>query len=222
MDDIRTPASPTDESPNRIVKVDGRRRRPWALGSKDKLLKAAVDEITAVGFERARLTEIARRAGMTAGSVYTWFENKEDLFQAALEDALTSQIASNAAALEGTDLDADWPFAIAALVPRNFKDTDTTDAQRLLIESYYAAWRDPKAHEKLLKGIESHLAMYRSVLENASRQGHIAPDIDVDTLAMLLLAIPTGLSMLNLAGLPRVPDKTWTPLYSRFFGSLKR
>lgn len=209
------------ESPNRIVKVDGRRRRPWALGSKDKILKAAVAEITAVGFERAKLTEIARRADMTAGSIYTWFDNKEDLFQAALEDALTAQIASNAAALEGTDLGDSWPFGIAALVPRNYKDTGPTDAQRLLIETYYAAWRDPKARKKLMKGIESHLAMYRSVLVNAQSQGHISADLDVDSLAMLMLAIPTGMSMLNLAGLPRVPDKNWAPIYRRFFRALK-
>jgi len=210
------------ESPNRIVKVDGRRRRPWALGSKDKILKAAVAEINAVGFERAKLTEIARRAGMTAGSIYTWFENKEDLFQAALEDALTSQIASNATALDKTDLSRDWPFAVAALVPRNYKDSGPTDAQMLLIESYYAAWRDPKARKKLVKGIESHLDMYRSILTGMSEKKMISPDIDIDALAMVMLALPTGLSMLSLAGLPRVRDEAWLPIYTRFFSALKR
>lgn len=210
------------ESPNRIVKVDGRRRRPWALGSKDKILKAAVAEINAMGFERAKLTEIARRAGMTAGSIYTWIDNKEDLFQAALEDAITSQIASNASALHDTELGDSWPFGIAALVPRNHKDSGPTDAQRLLIEAYYAAWRDPKARKKLLKGIESHLGMYRNVIANAQKSGHIAADVDVDTLALLLLAIPTGLSMLNRAGVPRVSGTSWSPIYQRFFDALKR
>ena len=210
------------ENPNRIVTVDGRRRRPWALSSRDKILAAAVKEITKVGFERAKLVDIAKRAGMTAGSVYTWFENKEDLFQAALEDALTSQIASNASALEGTDL-ADNPlFGLAALVPRNHKDGGPTDAQMLLIESYYAAWRDPKARKKLTKGIQSHLEMYRSVLSGMQKNKLIAAEIDVNSLAMILLAIPTGLSMLSLAGLPRVPDDAWMPLYSRFFNALKK
>lgn len=210
------------ENPNRIVTVDGRRRRPWALSSRDKILAAAVKEITKVGFERAKLVDIAKRAGMTAGSVYTWFENKEDLFQAALEDALTSQITSNAAALEGTEL-ADHPlFALASLVPRNYKDGGPTDAQMLLIESYYAAWRDPKARKKLIKGIASHLEMYKSVLSNMKSKKLIATDVDTDALAMVLLAIPTGLSMLSLAGLPRVKDDAWMPIYTRFFSALKR
>lgn len=211
-----------ETNPNRIVTVDGRRRRPWALSSRDKILAAAVKEITKVGFERAKLVDIAKRAGMTAGSVYTWFDNKEDLFQAALEDALTSQIASNASALEGTEL-ADNPlFALAALVPRNYRDTGPTDAQMLLIESYYAAWRDPKARKKLTKGIHTHLDMYKSVLGGMRDKKLISPDIDIDALATMLLAIPTGLSMLSLAGLPRVDDAAWTPIYTRFFSTLKR
>ena len=209
------------EGPTRIVTVDGRRRRPWALSSRDKILRAAVKEITKVGFERARLVDIAKRAGMTAGSVYTWFDNKEDLFQAALEDALTSQITSNAAAISDTDLGDQWIFALAALVPRNHKDTGPTDMQMLLIESYYAAWRDPKARKKLTKGILEHLEMYKSVLRRAQEEGHVARDVDVDSLATLMLALPTGLSMLSLAGVPRVPDKNWIPIYSRFFDSLK-
>ncbi|MFM7262878.1 MAG: TetR family transcriptional regulator [Acidimicrobiales bacterium] len=57
------------ESPNRVVEVNGRKRRPWALQSREKLLKAAADEIAEVGFEKARLVDIARRADMTAGSI---------------------------------------------------------------------------------------------------------------------------------------------------------
>lgn len=92
------------ESPNRIVQVDGRRRRPWALVSQENLLNAAVEEIARVGFAKARLVDIAKRAGMTAGSVYTWFEDKEHLFQAALEHSLSEQLRKNTEAFAGTDI----------------------------------------------------------------------------------------------------------------------
>ena len=35
----------------RIVNVDGRNRRPWALQSRERILKAAIDEIAEVGFD---------------------------------------------------------------------------------------------------------------------------------------------------------------------------
>jgi AcrR family transcriptional regulator len=205
----------------RIVKVDGRNRRPWALASKDRILAAATAEIASVGFDRARLTEIAKRADMTPGSVYTWFENKEDLFRAALEDALTTQIVSNANALDESDHSNNWLFQIATLVPRNSKDTSATDAQMLLIESYYASWRDPKARKKLLKNINSHLEMYINIITNAQNQGAISKDIDATALATVLLALPTGLSLLSLAGVPRIPDSKWEAIYMRLYRSVK-
>ena len=79
------------KTPKNVVTVDGRDRRPWALASRERLLEAATEEIAAVGFERARLAEIASRADMTPGSVYTWFANKEELFRAAPKKAPTKK-----------------------------------------------------------------------------------------------------------------------------------
>lgn len=206
----------------RIVQVDGRNRRPWALASKDRLIEAATKEIAEVGFERARLSDIAKRADMTAGSVYTWFDNKEDLFSAALEDALTHQISRNASALEGTEVgEHSFMFQVAALVLRNHEDTGPTDAQTLLIESYYAAWRNPKARKQLLKNITSHIDMYTAIVKNGQKNGHVSKEIDAEALALIMVAIPTGLSLINLAGGPRVKDSAWINLTKYLFGRLR-
>lgn len=209
------------ESSNRVVMVGGRSRRPWALQSKDRILEAATAEIAAVGFERAKITGIAKRADMAPGSVYTWFENKEDLFRAALEDALKQQILSNQVALADVETKQDWIFQIAALVPRNHEDKGPTTTQKLLIESYYAAWRDKKARKKLLPNINSHIAMYANIIKSAQVEGHISKEIDAEALAMIILAIPTGLSVLNLAGAPRVDDSSWIPIISRVVKAIK-
>ena len=205
----------------KIVKVNGRNRRPWALASKERILDAATAEIAAVGFERARLTEIASRAAMTPGSIYTWFENKEDLFRAALEEALTKQIISNAETLDADGFADNWIVQIGTLVPRNSRDTTATDAQMLLIESYYAAWRDPKARKKFLKGINSHLEMYVNIIKNAQSMGKITPEVDAQTLGTIMLAMQTGMSLLSLSGVPRVEDKHWSGILTRLYYSLK-
>ena len=46
---------------NNIVNIDGRDRRPWALVSREKLLRAAIAEIADRGYEKARLVDIAKR-----------------------------------------------------------------------------------------------------------------------------------------------------------------
>jgi AcrR family transcriptional regulator len=210
------------ESSKRVVEIDGRRRRPWALASHDNLLNAAIEEIVAAGFERARLSDIAKRAGMTPGSVYTWFENKEDLFQAALQHALSDQLRKNQEALADAGIENSFLLQIASLVPRNHQDDAPTNAQQLLIECYYAAWRDPKARDRLLDGIESQRQMYINIFEEGQQQGVVSTDITATALATLLLSMHTGLAMLSLAGVPRISDAEWVTIYGRLAQAFRK
>ena len=204
------------EPPTRVINVDGRRRRPWALSSREKILAAAVEEIAAVGFERARLSEIAKRANMTAGSVYTWFENKEDLFRAALEDALSKQITLNIEALRDTPVDTVAWLSSVASIPGSEPGEDTMSKTRmLLIESYYAAWRDPAARKVLAPGVHKHLAMYKQIVDTAKDAGRLAKDVDSDALATLMLALLVGMSLVNLAGVPSVSGSSWLSIFNR-------
>ena len=49
----------------------------------------------------------------------------------------------------------------------------------------------------------------------------ITKDIDATAMATMLLAIPTGLSLLSLAGVPRVPESKWESIYLRFYQAVK-
>lgn len=205
------------------MRVNGRNRRPWALQSREKLLKAATEEIARVGFDKARLVDIAMAADMTAGSVYTWFENKEDLFRAALEDALESQLLGNLHAMGEIEnrYNDKWMVEIGNLLPRNHADTGTTDAQRLLIESYYASWRNENAREKLIPRLRAHMQMYVDIVERAQANGDVDHRLSATAIAMVLLTVPLGQSLLSLAGLDRVRDEEWLPLVLGMGAALK-
>ncbi|MBJ7460573.1 MAG: TetR/AcrR family transcriptional regulator [Ilumatobacteraceae bacterium] len=206
VDKRRTPGR-TDKN---VVNVDGRDRRPWALASKERLLTAATEEIAAVGFERARLAEIADRAEMTPGSVYTWFANKEDLFRAALEEAFDAQLLSNVRALEKLPADsAPWLIKIAALIPRNSDDDDFTNAQKLLVETYYASWRDPLARDVLAPRVREHFALYIKIIDDAKDEGEIDASLDTQMLASLFLGLAMGLALIGMAGIGQTEPINW-------------
>ena len=124
------------ESQGNIVSIDGKDHRPWAVISREKLLKAAVSEIAERGYEKARLVDIAAKADLTVGSVYTWYKNKTDLFNAAIEYALTEQQERNLKYLSSgedsrieTKPDTHWTILISALAPRNAAvDSGPTDS----------------------------------------------------------------------------------------------
>ena len=59
-----------------------------------EIIAAGIKEFSAHGFERARLDRIATAAGVAKGTIYLYFENKEALFEAAVEEYVVSMMAA--------------------------------------------------------------------------------------------------------------------------------
>jgi AcrR family transcriptional regulator len=66
------------------------RRRPADRPA--EILAAALEVFAAYGFQAARLEEVARRAGVSKGALYLYFETKADLFRAVVRDAVSPNI----------------------------------------------------------------------------------------------------------------------------------
>lgn len=56
--------------------------------AKEQLLRAGKEEFLENGFERASLRKICKKAGVTTGALYFFFENKEDLFCQIVSDTV--------------------------------------------------------------------------------------------------------------------------------------
>ena len=56
-----------------------------------ELLEAAVRVFAQHGYRAARLEQVAEAAGVTKGTIYYYFRNKEDLFRQAIEHSRRSQ-----------------------------------------------------------------------------------------------------------------------------------
>ena len=66
------------------------RRRPADRPA--EILAAALEVFAERGFQAARLEEVARRAGVSKGALYLYFETKADLFRAVVTDAISPNI----------------------------------------------------------------------------------------------------------------------------------
>src|SRR5665213_4506369 len=81
------------------------RRRKTARPA--EIAEAALDVFAEKGFAAARLDDIARRAGVSKGALYLYFETKEDLFRAVVRTAVAPNIQAIKAVAEAFD----GPFA---------------------------------------------------------------------------------------------------------------
>ena len=66
------------------------RRRP--ADRPGEILSAALEVFAERGFQGARLEEVAKRAGVSKGALYLYFETKADLFRAVVTDAISPNL----------------------------------------------------------------------------------------------------------------------------------
>lgn len=81
-----------------------RPRAPVTRGRGDKherILRAAIKIFATRGFFGAQVADVARAAGVAAGTVYLYFRGKDDLLIAIFERTMTEAIAEGRAALGG-------------------------------------------------------------------------------------------------------------------------
>ncbi len=93
-------------------KPTARARQPRWQRRKDarpeEIVAAALEEFVERGFAATRLADVARRAGVTKGTVYLYFESKEALFRAVIRQTIVPVIAqgeSIAQSFEGSARD---------------------------------------------------------------------------------------------------------------------
>jgi len=100
--------------------ADLRRSRPATprldRGDKrDAILRAAIDTFAARGFFNAQVADIARAAGVAAGTVYLYFRGKDDLLVSIFERTMEEAIAEGRRSIEGLGHPVDRLREIARL-----------------------------------------------------------------------------------------------------------
>ena len=82
----------------------------WQRRSEDRpreICAAALEVFAEKGFAAAKLDEIARRAGVSKGTLYLYFKDKEQLFRAVVRDSIAPNVAAITSAISAMDA----PFA---------------------------------------------------------------------------------------------------------------
>jgi AcrR family transcriptional regulator len=83
--------------PNTTAKPRWRRRKN---ARPEEIISAALEVFADRGFAATKLEDVARRAGVTKGTIYLYFENKEALFKALIRQTIVPVIAQGEALAE--------------------------------------------------------------------------------------------------------------------------
>ena len=160
------------------------RREAMKLATRQRVLDAARDLFTEQGYAATTIREIAVRAEVSTGSVFTTFESKEDILSTIIlerQNELNAAIAAARSARSG-DARARLKAALAAGYAYEF--------QRLLlvIEQIGASWTwSSQFEERSRSSLLRPFAFVREILVEARDEGLLRTGVDVDLLSDMAL-----------------------------------
>jgi AcrR family transcriptional regulator len=152
--------------------------RADAARNRARVLEVAYGTFAAEGLS-VPIDEIARRAGVGAGTVYRHFPTKDDLFRAVVDDRLR-HIVDEGSALAQNEAPDQALFVFLRSLVLQFGATD-----RGLADALAGAGVDV---ETAMPETESaFLAILQSLLEAGQKSGTVRPDVDVADVKALLV-----------------------------------
>lgn len=139
-----------------------------------EITDAALEAFSEKGYAATRVTDVARKAGVSKGLLYLYFKTKEDLFKAVIRSFISPRIESLRAEIESTELSAEeylrGPFLeFARQIPKS--------PARVLVRLMIAEGaKHPDLTNWYQENVVSHgLAALRSLIERGVREGQFKP-----------------------------------------------
>jgi AcrR family transcriptional regulator len=162
-----------------ITAVDVSRTRPLradARRNRDRVLKAASAAFGAEGSD-VSLDEIARRAGVGAGTVYRHFATKEALFEAVVFDRIGELVEEARALFDDLDPGRAFSSFVELLAREGARKRDLVEALA------YDGNRLQIGEAPIMRALIDVLA---ELLDRAQRAGAVRSDIGVDDVVAVL------------------------------------
>ena len=167
--------------------VAASRRRPSAarpdkIDKRDALLRAAIETFAARGFFNAQVADVARTAGVAAGTVYLYFRGKDDLLISIFEKTMKEAIAAGRDSIAAL---AD-PLARLRAIARLHLDRMSRD-RALAVVFQVELRQSTKFMERFsTTHVREYLGIIRDVIAQGQGQGVFRKDVN-PTLASKLL-----------------------------------
>ncbi len=195
------------------------------LEIRDRIIAAALVSFSKKGFDKTRMDDIALESNVSKGTIYIYFESKEDLFYtlceknlAELRKQLFSLFDTNH---ERNDLQNQKLISNTKGYYNNFNQFE--NSYIIFLEILSKSTRNEKLrsilysqHKKVFEVMKVHILSY---LKSDQKIPNLE-DREIDCIVMSIIAVYNGLMMNRLLGVEEEANKkTWVDSVSRILGT---
>jgi AcrR family transcriptional regulator len=151
-----------------------------------ELLAAALDLFVERGFASTRLEDVAKRAGVSKGTLYLYFENKEDLFKAVVRNSIVPAIGEAEMSIAG--FEGHSGELLRRLIHSWWQRIGATKASGIVKLVMAEAGNFPELAQFYQDEVVARgTSVFRRVLERAIERGEFRP-VDVSQMTQVLVA----------------------------------
>ena len=173
------------------------RRERKKAERRERIFNAAIEVFAEKGFRNATIKDIAEVADVGEGTIYSYFDSKDDLLMAIL-DELSEIKLRNIFAAEALDADyADWTYKQILENMERFRGAPT----QMYLAALPELLSNPQLRENFYGALQSTFEHAEQHMNQRIERKHIRP-FNVPVAARILASVSLGWHVLMLMGDP--------------------
>jgi AcrR family transcriptional regulator len=159
---------------------------------RQQILEAARTCFARDGFHATTTADIVRESGVSQGTLYLYFETKDDIVLALADDRHQGEAFLNALAQSEPD-PVQGLFLMIELYGRSLTDPHRAEMRRVGIQGWGEALRNERIRESITGGLAKVRAEIVRLIERGQRAGEVRADVEPEAAARIMIALFQGL-----------------------------
>ncbi|MGA0328680.1 MAG: TetR/AcrR family transcriptional regulator [Ilumatobacteraceae bacterium] len=185
------------------------------MDSRQQLIDTALEIILKEGIDALRIEVVCERVGVTKGSLYWHFQDRQGLIREALFEQLrrlsAEQIESLDKAIDSGASREEYLLRVAGTLVDPF-DTNESEARWQRWEMLATARRDPELRKMMADLQRAHQRYLVDIALKAQQRGILRRDVDPSAVAAAITAIALGSNNLSYLDADGPSPEAWNGL----------
>ncbi len=158
----------------------------------NQIIEAAITVFTKKGFHQARMEDIAKAAGLSKGTLYLYFKDKDALIRAILDRIFSMEIGDLQAALVGTGTAVQKLYAFLDLYIA--EGASLEPILPIMYEFFGMSLRRADVREVLSEQFYLSVSIIEAIMQLGVMQGELRP-LNTRSMAITFMALLDGASL---------------------------
>lgn len=165
------------------------------LDIKTQIINSAYQTFAQLGYNQATLDNIADKAGMTKGAIYSHFNSKEDLFVSIFNHHIEDQVSFVLEEIKTALSSANQEKQLNDVIQKQLDAIETNSEWSKLLLEFFAHSKNPEIKTQLTQSYRHFKQELTEIFYQLQESGYISPDIYPGMIATVIPALLDGLIM---------------------------